>query len=214
VAGWGEPRSIVSAKNVTYEVRVAHASEPELLEQYAVELVRLDVEVLVTSGDAATRAAMRASSTIPIVFSGVSDPVGNGLVSSLSRPTGNVTGYATFGNEVRVKRIEALRELVPHVRILKPFSLCDPAVVHSHLEAGEFRGIVVERITRSASFPSVDAFFEPYEQDGGRLGQFFLQLDMQAQERVKERVREALEEATTDGNLSMDIGAFIAIGVA
>jgi putative ABC transport system substrate-binding protein len=113
-------RGWTPGKNVNYEIRVG---DSDLLEQYAMELVRLDVDLLIAFGDPATRAAMRSTSTIPIVFSGANDPIGSGVITSLSRPTGNVTGYALLWEEQRVKRIEALRELVPQVRtiaVLRP----------------------------------------------------------------------------------------------
>ena len=99
--------------------------------------------------------------------------------------------------------------------ILKGFSLWDPAAIRSYLGAAGFREVVVDPITRSASFPSIEAYFEPYEQGGARLGQFFLQLDKEGRQRVRTTVRNALEEMTNDGGVvSMDIHAFIATGVA
>jgi hypothetical protein len=72
----------------------------------------------------------------------------------------------------------------------------------------------VEQTLRAASFASAKAFFEPYEQGGGRLGQFFLQLDAQGRDRVKATVQRTLETMTMDGVLSMNIEALIATGVA
>jgi putative ABC transport system substrate-binding protein len=80
------------------------------------ELIEWGVDVLLTGGTAATRAATTATRTIPIVFVGVGDPVATGLVSSLARPGGNVTGIATQHPDSERKRLELLRELVPEAR--------------------------------------------------------------------------------------------------
>jgi putative ABC transport system substrate-binding protein len=83
----------------------------------AVELAQLKVDVIVTGGNAAL-AAKQASSVIPIVFALVDDPVGMGLVTSLARPGGNVTGLSFQATDVAGKRVELLREVVPRLRRL------------------------------------------------------------------------------------------------
>ena len=90
-------------------------NRPELLRPLAEELVRLKVELIVTSGTAAALAAKNATTSIPIVFGVVSDPVGVGLVTSLARPGGNVTGFSIVNTELNKKRLAALRELVPAI---------------------------------------------------------------------------------------------------
>jgi ABC-type uncharacterized transport system substrate-binding protein len=85
----------------------------ERLPALAAELVRLGPAVLVTDGSAATRAAMRASQTIPIVMGTVGDPVGSKFVASLARPGGNVTGLTLVTRELNTKRLELIREMVP-----------------------------------------------------------------------------------------------------
>jgi putative ABC transport system substrate-binding protein len=106
----------VRGKNIAYESRVKHDSS--LIPEHVQDLLRLNVDVLVTFGNDPTQAAMRATSAIPIVFSGVTDPVESGIVSSLSRPSGNATGLASLWNELDQKLFEALRELVPYVRTI------------------------------------------------------------------------------------------------
>jgi putative tryptophan/tyrosine transport system substrate-binding protein len=82
----------------------------------AAEFVRLNVDVIVTSGTPQVLATKQATSVIPIVFARVGDPVANGLVASLARPGGNVTGMSIQSDELAGKRIEILREVVPSLR--------------------------------------------------------------------------------------------------
>src|SRR3974390_2019399 len=84
--------------------------------QIAAEFVRLEVDVIVTSGTPQVLATKQATSVIPIVFARVGDPVANGLVASLARPGGNVTGLSAQSDELAGKRIEILREVVPSMR--------------------------------------------------------------------------------------------------
>jgi len=81
----------------------------------AAELVRLKVDVIVTSGATDTRAAKEATTTIPIVFMQDPDPIGNGLVTSLARPGGNITGLSTLGADLSGKRLELLKEVLPRL---------------------------------------------------------------------------------------------------
>ena len=85
----------------------------EILPELAAELVRLKVDILVVSGAPASTAARNATSVIPIVMTDVADPVGIGLVTSLPRPGGNVTGLSDFNAGVVAKRLELLKELLP-----------------------------------------------------------------------------------------------------
>ncbi len=102
----------VEGKNIVIEWR--HAEEKiDRLPALAAELVRLKVDIIVTSGPTATRAAKEATSTIPIVMAQDPDPVGNGFVASLARPGGNITGLATLTPELSGKRLELLKEIVP-----------------------------------------------------------------------------------------------------
>src|SRR5262252_7712578 len=104
----------VEGQNLLVERRYAN-NRPELLRALAEELVRLKVELIVTSGTAAALAAKNATTSIPIVFGVVSDPVGVGLVASLARPGGNVTGFSIVNTELNKKRLAVLRELVPAI---------------------------------------------------------------------------------------------------
>jgi putative tryptophan/tyrosine transport system substrate-binding protein len=96
------------------ESRWAEGSD-ERLHDLAAELVRLHVDVIMAAGALATHAAQQATRTIPIVMLGVYDPVGAGLVASLARPGGNITGVSTLGLELAGKRLEILKETVPQL---------------------------------------------------------------------------------------------------
>ena len=85
----------------------------KLLKYFAEELVRLKVEIIVTSGTTASLAAKNATTIIPIVIWSGGDPVLSGLVASLSRPGGNITGYSLDGPEIQAKSLALLRELLP-----------------------------------------------------------------------------------------------------
>ena len=103
----------VEGKNVTFEFRNAN-TKYDRLPALAEELVRLKVDVIVTPGANDTQAAKNATQTIPIVFTGAgSDPVTLGLVESLARPGGNVTGFTQIAAQLAGKRLELLKETVP-----------------------------------------------------------------------------------------------------
>jgi putative ABC transport system substrate-binding protein len=108
--GWIEGRT------VAIEYRWAEGRS-ERFAEIAAELVQLKVDVIVTAGGAVV-AAKQATTVIPIVFAVASDPVGTGLVASLARPGGNVTGLSVQATDLVGKRVEVLRELVPGLRTL------------------------------------------------------------------------------------------------
>jgi len=105
----------VPGRNIVIESRFAD-DQGEALPRLADELVNLNVDVLVVSGGLATKAAKDATRTIPIVMAAASDPVGSGLVASLSRPGGNITGTTLINPELAGKRMELLKQALPNVR--------------------------------------------------------------------------------------------------
>jgi putative ABC transport system substrate-binding protein len=108
----------VEGQNLTIEYRWAEGRY-DRLPALAADLVGHKVELIFASGgERSALAAKNATSTIPIVFAGVSDPVAAGLVVSFSRPGGNVTGMTFFPNELNVKRFELLSELVPQAGVI------------------------------------------------------------------------------------------------
>jgi Nicotinate phosphoribosyltransferase (NAPRTase) N-terminal domain/ABC transporter substrate binding protein len=102
----------VEGKNIVIEWQYAEG-KADRLPSLAAELVRLKVDLIVTSGAPVTRSTKEATSTIPIVMAQDNDPVGNGFVTSLARPGGNITGLATLGPEISGKQLELLKETVP-----------------------------------------------------------------------------------------------------
>ena len=104
----------VEGNNILLEYRYAE-SKLDRLPALAAELVRLNVDVIVTTGPAPTRVAKAATVTIPIVMARDTDPVGNGFVASLARPGGNITGLSSLAPEMSGKHVELLKEIVPQL---------------------------------------------------------------------------------------------------
>ena len=109
--GWIEGRT------VTIEYRWGEG-RAERFTEIAAELVRLKVDVILAGGTEAVVAAKQATSVIPIVFPSAGDPIGSGLVTSLARPGGNVTGLSNLGSDIAAKRLGLLREVLPELRRL------------------------------------------------------------------------------------------------
>jgi putative ABC transport system substrate-binding protein len=109
--GWIEGRT------VAIEYRWAEGRNERMVD-IAAEFVRLKVDIIVTSGTPPVLAAKQATSAIPIIFAAVGNPVGNGLVASLARPGGNVTGTSNQTTDLAGKRLDVLREVVPGLRRL------------------------------------------------------------------------------------------------
>jgi putative ABC transport system substrate-binding protein len=102
----------IEGKNIRVDYRFAEGKR-ERLAELAADLVRLKVDLIVVTGVRAALAAKKATTTIPIVFASAPDPVGLGLVSSLARPGGNVTGLSNLAPELNTKRLEILKDAVP-----------------------------------------------------------------------------------------------------
>ncbi len=120
----------VEGQNLVMEYRAA-AGHYERFPALAAELVRLQAEVIVTQGTPAALAAKDATTTIPIVMVGVGDPVGSGLVASLARPGGNITGLSNLSTELVRKQLEFLKDVRPTVS--RVAVLWNPANPASHL---------------------------------------------------------------------------------
>src|SRR6516165_11827377 len=105
----------VEGQNVTFERRYAEQKH-EILPSLADDLIRVEPDVVVAIGTGATRTAKSATQTIPIVFARIGDPIGYGLVSSLSRPGGNLTGVSLLTRELESKLVEMLITAVPDAK--------------------------------------------------------------------------------------------------
>lgn len=127
----------VEGQNLTFERHYA-AGKNELLPGLAAELVRLQVDTIFAIGTPAARAAKNATETIPIVFARVGDPVGFGLVQSIARPGGNVTGVSIVNIDLSPKRLELLREALPG--LARVGALWDPSFPTSASELKEIEG--------------------------------------------------------------------------
>jgi len=133
----------IEGKNITIEYRYAEErrnSERAL----AAELVRLKIDIIVTAGAGATRAAKEATSTIPIVMSQDPDPLGSGFVASLARPGRNITGLSSLGAELAGKRLELLKEVLPKLSRVAVFGTSTnpgnaPALRETELAAAAFK---------------------------------------------------------------------------
>src|SRR5262245_44946658 len=102
----------IEGKNIAIEYRFAEQKN-ERLPELAADLVRLKVDLIVVRGRPSALAAKSATTAIPIVMTSVADPVGAGLVASLARPGGNVTGFSNLATELNTKRLEVLKDAVP-----------------------------------------------------------------------------------------------------
>jgi putative tryptophan/tyrosine transport system substrate-binding protein len=116
----------VDGKNIAIEPRYAEG-KLDRLPDLAAELVRLKVDIIVTQGTPAAQAAKKATNTIPIVMATGGDAVGSGLVASLARPGGNITGLSTLATDLNAKRLELLKEVVP--KISRVAYLANPDIV-------------------------------------------------------------------------------------
>jgi putative ABC transport system substrate-binding protein len=157
----------VEGKNITIEYRFAEQNErlPEL----AAELVHLKVDLIVTADTPAALPAKSATTTIPIVMALAGDPVGTGLVASLARPGGNVTGLASFSTELITKRLEILKDAIPklvRVGLLRP----PGASTVSELQLKELRPaalalkLKLEEIKTQADAKSLESAFQTAKQ--------------------------------------------------
>ena len=104
----------VEGKNIVIEWRYAEG-KLDRLDEFAAEFARLKVDVIVTAAPSSTRAAKKATSTIPIVMAWDNDPVANGFIASLARPGGNITGLSSLAPEITGKQLELLKETVPRL---------------------------------------------------------------------------------------------------
>ena len=156
--GMGET-GYTEGRNVAVEYR--WADNDHQLTELAADLVRLRVAVIATPGStAAAAAAKSATTTIPVVFSAGGDPVQTGLVASLNRPGGNVTGVSSMSGEIGTKRVGLLQELVPRAArlaaLVNPNNPLAEAFVADIRAAASAIGRKIEVVTASTSRPATE----------------------------------------------------------
>jgi putative tryptophan/tyrosine transport system substrate-binding protein len=143
--GWSEGTNI----EILY---LTSAGRDELFTEFAAESVRENVDVIVTTGSASTRAAMIATATIPIVFGSAANPVEQKFVASLARPGGNVTGLALLVQELAQKRLQLLKQILPRAtrfgRLYQASNIVvmQPAIAKEYDAAAQKLGVAVQHI--------------------------------------------------------------------
>jgi putative ABC transport system substrate-binding protein len=163
---------LVQEHNVHFEIRSAGGTAA-LLPQQAAQLVELKVDMIVAHLTPAAQAAKHATKEIPVVMAGVGDPLGTGLVPSLARPGGNITGYSTAGAEVAGKSVELIHEVFPSVRRIAvlsndtdPFS--KPYITQIQQNAGR-AGLETLPIMLQPTAPQETAFQNMHDKEVGAV---------------------------------------------
>ena len=154
----------VEGRNIVIESRWADG-RPDRLPALAAELVGLKVDVFIGVGATVARAALRATTTIPLVVAVVADPVREGLVANLERPGGNLTGVTTFDPQEARKKLELLKEVVPglaRVALLGDRALQDPK---GHAEHARALGLQPQRLTIAGASPALEEVFQAMRQE-------------------------------------------------
>jgi putative ABC transport system substrate-binding protein len=198
----------IEGRNLRLEIRSA-AGRPDLQLEKATELVRLDVDLIVTFFTPTTLAAKQATHDIPIVMAGAGDPVATGLVASLARPGGNVTGHMGGGAEVAGKSVELIRELIPAARRIgvladesDPFA--KPYVAQIG-QAARSAGLEVETIAIQPGQP-IEAAFETLT--GKRVDGLLIQGSIARKEMLDLAIKHRLP-ALTSTQLGPPLGALM-----
>jgi putative ABC transport system substrate-binding protein len=151
----------VADQDVVMEHRIAHF-QYERLPSLAAELVSRKVDLIVTHDTPNSLAAKNATSTIPILFTFISDPVGVGLVANLARPGGNLTGFSNMAVELAQKRLELISELVPHTGVIalltNPKNPIGELVIRAVQAAADVKGVKLAVLKASTGDEIESAF--------------------------------------------------------
>jgi putative ABC transport system substrate-binding protein len=158
----------IEGKNLIIEYRFAENKGAERVSALASELVRLHVDLIVASGAGPSVAAKTATTTIPIVMASASDPVAPGLVASLARPGGNVTGLASLSPELNTKRLEILKDAVPKLSrvgfLLAGVGIADDLQLKELRPAAQSLKLTLEEIETQADAKSLERAFSTAKQ--------------------------------------------------
>jgi putative ABC transport system substrate-binding protein len=159
----------IDTKNIAFEYRYTGEGRPERVRELTAELVSLKVDIIVTSGIQATRAAKNTTKTVPIVMIGVGpDPVEAGLVESLAHPGGNVTGFTNFSLGITGKRLELLKEAAPRisrVSFLHPSDASNVLFIKEVQTTARELGLIAQ-LREVTNTESVESVFARLRKDG------------------------------------------------
>ena len=143
----------VEGQNLVVERRYGPEGQPDRLRELATELVRLNVDVIVATGTLTPHAAKSATTTLPVVVTNHGDPVGSGLVVSLARPGGNITGLSLLGHELVEKQLELLKKAVPRIArialLWNPTSQTHPRMLNEAEAPARALGLRLQRVAAS-----------------------------------------------------------------
>jgi putative tryptophan/tyrosine transport system substrate-binding protein len=154
----------IEGKNITFEYRFAEGKS-ERQNELAADLVRLKVDLIVVAATPSALAAKKATTTVPIVMASGGDPVGVGLIASLARPGGNITGLSSLGTELNTKRLEVLRDAVPKLNRVGLLRSSGSGGI-GDLQANELRPaalalkLKLEEIKTQADAPGLESAFQ------------------------------------------------------
>ena len=153
----------IEEKNITIESRFAE-EKFDRLSDLAAELVRLNVDILVAGNSTVARGAKKVTTIIPIVMANAGDPVGSGLVASLARPGGNVTGLTNYSPELLGKRLELLKEVAPKVSrvalLNDAASRADRSMFKDAQQASRILGVKLQSVEVKAPNPDLEGASE------------------------------------------------------
>ncbi len=162
----------VEGKNLVIEWRFADGNTGRL-PGLAAELVQLKVDVIVAADPVGVRAAQKATSTIPIIMSGVGDPVGLGFVQSLARPGGNITGHSNINSDLAPKLLEILHSMVPKLSrvavLFNPGNALHPAILKEIEVAAQKRNVTILPVAARTPQEIEIAFSQMVRQKAGGL---------------------------------------------
>ena len=205
----------VEGRNLLYEFRFS-GGKAERLPELAAELVKLKVDVILTPATYSAEVAKRATSTIPIVMAGASDPVGAGVIASLARPGGNVTGVTILSTDLASKRVQLLSEILPAVKrigvLVRKGSTAAPLFLEQIRSAARQMGItVVVQVSEDAE--ALAGEFAAMQRD--RAQALIVQLSPYSHEHRKRIVELAAQHrlpSIFEARASVDTGGLMSYG--
>src|SRR5688500_2953684 len=209
----------LEGKNIAFESRYAD-NKVERLPALADELVRLKVDVIVTPSTPEALTAKNATRAIPIVFINVADPLGAGLVETLARPGGNITGFTNIAAELAGKRLELLKETIPNLsRVAVLWNPQDPGSTRQWKEsqpAARELGLQLHSMELSSANDFASAFKEAIKAGGAALS--VTQSPLFSQKRIadlaaKNRLPAIYNPATGVGRDFVELGGLMSYGV-